>query len=273
MAALANDLGACFSPKAASYEVTNQLTADVESDPYGIGYVGIGFRDNTKPLGIVVDCATGPSGAPHRFVYSPNDFNIKTEEYPLSRRLYLYTRGKPTNVLASGLVEFAQSKDAGETIRKTGFYDSTIMEAEFSTLGDRFVSMISAVGTNDMQTHDFLSDILFATRLSTTLRFADKAAKLDNKALDDILSLADALNHTYKGRQFIIAGFSDSMDDPERARQLSADRAVAVATALMAQHVTVFRGNVHAYGAAAPVACEDSEAGRVLNRRVEIWVK
>ena len=273
LAALTKDVGACFSPKASPYDKSNQLETDVNNDPLGIGYVGIGSIENTKPLGVVVNCASGSSAVPRQFAYSPSEFNIKTEEYPLSRRLYLYTRGKPANPLASALVDFARSEDAGEAIRKSGFYESSITAEAFKALGERFAAMIGASEASDRETRDFLSDIRFATRLSTTLRFADKAATLDNKALDDVRLLADALNHTYQGRQFVVAGFSDAMSDPERARQLSADRALAVAAALSAQGVKVFRENAHAYGAAAPVACDDTEMGRALNRRVEIWIK
>jgi phosphate transport system substrate-binding protein len=269
-----SDAGACFAPSAAKYESSESLESDVANDKYGVGFIGIGYRQNTKALGIIRSCAPDASGPARTFAYSPSVFNIKTEEYPLARRLYLYTLGEPANALARGVVNFASSQDADAAIRREGFIDQAIGFADYGAQGERFASMAGVAARDDALTQSFIADVRFATRLSTTLRFADKEDTLDNKAKADLVTLANALkSDKYQGRHFLIIGFSDAGDDLQASVDLSKRRASVVAKALQDAGVPVYQDNARAFGSAAPVACNDTEEGRALNRRVEIWVK
>lgn len=60
--------------------------------------------------------------------------------------------------------------------------------------------------------------------------------------------------------------------DPERARNLSRERAVAVARFLVAQGVDVKRLKARAFGSTQPRAGNDTPGGRRLNNRVELRV-
>ena len=62
-----------------------------------------------KPVNITTSCG---------IIIQPTVFNIKTEEYPLSRRMYFYTAGEPKNPLARSLLAFALSPQLQPIIRE-----------------------------------------------------------------------------------------------------------------------------------------------------------
>jgi phosphate transport system substrate-binding protein len=75
----------------------------------------------------------------------------------------------------------------------------------------------------------------------------------------------------YQDRKIALAGFSDAKGRPARNLALSRERAQAVALALRQRGVT--KPEAVGFGAAAPVACDDTPQGLEKNRRVEVWVR
>ena len=72
----------------------------------------------------------------------------------------------------------------------------------------------------------------------------------------------------------ISAFFTDAVGDDAYNLKLSEDRAASVKTALVSlgpPKGVVFE--TKGYGKANPVASNDTEAGRALNRRVEVFIK
>jgi len=70
-----------------------------------------------------------------------------------------------------------------------------------------------------------------------------------------------------------IDGYTDSQGAEDFNLALSKARAEAVAAFLAKAGVDAGRLSAVGYGAARPVASNDSEVGRALNRRIEILVK
>lgn len=83
--------------------------------------------------------------------------------------------------------------------------------------------------------------------------------------------IAEFLNE-YEERQVLIEGFTDSVGSREYNMGLSQRRANAVRTALVQRDVDPARIRVRGYGPDFPVASNDSDAGRQLNRRVEVII-
>ena len=102
-------------------------------------------------------------------------------------------------------------------------------------------------------------DVLFSTNQST----------LKSGATRNIEKLVTFLN-LYPQRRVLIEGFTDSIGSESSNQQLSERRANAVRTALIDAGITRQRIDTRGYGEAYPVAGNDSESGRQLNRRVEI---
>ncbi|MBK7130812.1 MAG: PstS family phosphate ABC transporter substrate-binding protein [Crocinitomicaceae bacterium] len=100
------------------------LTA-VENDPYGLGYVGVGFITdwNGKPNNSIWAMYLYTEG--EDISYSPYESNAITNgDYPLVRPLYQYFNGVPAEMIREFLL-FELSDDGQSIIRKNGFFPIT----------------------------------------------------------------------------------------------------------------------------------------------------
>jgi phosphate transport system substrate-binding protein len=80
----------------------------------------------------------------------------------------------------------------------------------------------------------------------------------------------------FKAEALLLAGFSDGSGAAEANLALSSDRAAAVLAALRAAAPGLPEDRlptVIAFGEALPMACDETSAGRRLNRRVELWLR
>lgn len=79
-----------------------------------------------------------------------------------------------------------------------------------------------------------------------------------------------ALKSGLAGRSFIVAGHTDSAGTAPYNQDLSVRRANSVADYLMAGHgIELSRLTLKGYGETKPIASNENEKGRALNRRVE----
>jgi outer membrane protein OmpA-like peptidoglycan-associated protein len=104
-----------------------------------------------------------------------------------------------------------------------------------------------------------LGDVLFDTGKSQILR----------SGTDNLTKLADFFNHNPEAKASI-EGYTDSVGSDAANYALSERRSNAVLTALLHMGVPSDRLSSHAYGEENPVASNETQAGRQLNRRVEI---
>ena len=82
--------------------------------------------DRAKPINITTSCG---------IIVQPTVFNIKTEEYPLSRRMFFYTAGEPKNPLArtsSGVchVAPAPAHSPGSALRRSGTFRTAVPKSD-----------------------------------------------------------------------------------------------------------------------------------------------
>ncbi len=119
----------------------------------------------------------------------------------------------------------------------------------------------SAKKAVDVLTVTFKSDYLFAVN-SATLRPG---------AYDEVERVARVLKQ-YPETAIRIAGHTDSTGKEDYNQKLSERRAEAVKTALVGMGVNPARLTTIGYGASKPVAANNTEAGRQLNRRVEVRI-
>lgn len=242
----------------------------VARDPNGIGFAGIAYQRNAKPLNIEVSCG---------LITVPSVFSMKTEEYPLSRRLYLYTAGEPRQPLAKSLLDFVLSPSAQPVVKQNDFIDQSPeligYEAQASRIANAFNAPAEDFNAELMK--QLTSDLKGAQRLSATFRFQTASFALDNKALADISRLTQVLKTAeFNKREILLVGFADSRGEFGNNLRLSERRARSVLNAINAGERAggAFpRIQLKAYSELAPVACNDSEDGRQYNRRVEVWVK
>ncbi len=241
----------------------------VAADPLGIGVVGIAYQRSAKPLNIESGCG---------LITPPSTFSIKTEEYPLARRLFVYTPGQPQKPLTSSLLDFSLSSEAQPVVRQADFVDQAPELISFRDQGSRVAYALNApqqdFDLNLMRT--VLTDLKDADRLTYTFRFRTGAFALDAKSRQDVTNLSRMLvGGELKGKQVKLIGFADSGGSFQTNLTLSLSRARAVQAALIQAaggKLEAARLVVKGYGELAPVACNDTPVGKAFNRRVEVWV-
>jgi phosphate transport system substrate-binding protein len=115
-----------------------------------------------------------------------------------------------------------------------------------------------------------------ADRVSFTFRFEDGSSTLDAVSQDSLGDLAQLIAAgQFRNQKLVLAGFSDGSGAAEANLALSVDRAAQVAQelAVIAPDLSPAQMPVvEGFGEALPMACDETDIGRQLNRRVELWV-
>src|SRR5690606_34190044 len=109
--------GKSLAATAQRFESSEKLSDLVSQDPQGIGFIGLPYIRQAKAVAI----AAGDSQP-----MPPSVTLIATEDYPLPRRLYLYSRPQDSNPWADALVGFAQSPDGQAIVGQNGFIAQTV---------------------------------------------------------------------------------------------------------------------------------------------------
>lgn len=249
----------------------NEILSDEVSVTRGaIGFTGLAYVRSAKSLAIRTECG---------LVATPSSFSIKTEEYPLARRLYLYTSGAPQPAQVAKLLDYTRSDDAQQVIADAGFVDQGVDHIPVNDQGVRFAMAFTDPSPefNFPQMRELMSELINAQRLSTTYRFLPGSSQLDNKAQGDVERIVDYLmDEDEKGAEVLLVGFTDSVGRADLNRALSFRRADQVRRALVDAGGQKLLDNVNirvlGYGELAPVGCNETLLGRSINRRVEMWI-
>jgi len=258
-----------LAASAKRFEGSDQLSDAVAADPSGIGFIGFAYVRNAKPLGILTTCD---------LKFEADKFSVRTEEYPLSRRLFFYTPVKTRTPEVDRFVQFVLS-DEGQTITENmGFIGLNIEQSSKMYALERG-QLTRIVGPSTGASApalmlSFSQRIANAARLSVTFRFKTGSTELDNRSLEDVNRLAAYIraNPGFADRTMLF-GFADNVGNFESNRILSRERAVQVADALGAQGIRIPQAQIQGFSAIAPVACSDSENALAKNRRVEVWLR
>ena len=104
------------------------------------------------------------------------------------------------------------------------------------------------------------------------INFAYNSDKIENDSLTQIKKTADVLKK-YPNNTVRVAGYTDSLGNPDYNVDLSQRRAKAVAMELVNNGVPAENVSFIGYGAQNPVATNKTREGRAANRRVELEVK
>lgn len=245
---------AALAASAQRFEDSAQLSDAVAGEPGGIGFIGLPYVRNARPLRV------GDKGA---VALLPNRFTVATEDYVLSRRLYLYSASAPTNPNVLKFIEFAKSGNGQAIVAQQGFIEQTVRAQDDA----------SKMGSSDVQQPlEYQKATASATRLSLNFRFRTGSKELDNKAIPDLDRVVSFLAdmRTPPG-SVMLFGFADARGAADVNVKLSKERAQMVAAEFAARGIAP--ALVTGFGAAMPVASNDNAEGQDKNRRVEIWVK
>lgn len=235
-----------LTDKAKRFESSTELSVAVAQDETAIGFIGLDFISYNKALAISEGADTSP-------IY-PTRFTISTEDYALSRRLYLYT---PTSAsqTAKDFAQFAISEQGQALVEQTGLISQNIKVEKTFVLEGAPLSYNRYAETGQ--------------RLSLNFRFNQGENDLDNKGKRDLERLIRFMEQN-SGRRLVLMGFSDSVGAEETNTDLALRRAKVIERELVSRGIPVLA--VESYGEMLPIANNDTDSGRERNRRVEVWV-
>ncbi|MCX5871593.1 MAG: phosphate ABC transporter substrate-binding/OmpA family protein [Deltaproteobacteria bacterium] len=252
------------------FEDSKVLSSNVASDLNGIGFIGLNYIGISKPVKV--------SMADNVNALAPTRFTIKTEDYPLGRRLFLYqvNQLKP---LAVEFIQFALSNEGQNVVSAVGSVGLNLDEK------DKAVAARSAID-GDTDKKRLLADpaipkaykelIQNADRTDTPLnfRFQSGSFELDNRAFRDVGRLSTKLTGPeFAGSKLILVGFADPKGDAMNNLWLSKQRASKVKEQLEAEGLKVEIAT--GFGKEPSLLLdprEDEPASLAKNRRVEVWL-
>lgn len=238
-----------LSGSARRYESNDQLSDDVSKDPSAIGFAGLASVRGSKVLAI----SDGNAAA-----LKPDQLTVASEDYPLARRLFMYTPGPATTGMAKDFIEFVLGTDGQSIVSESGFISQNpiAVQPEF----DRRVPE-----TFRRLTANYL-------RLTVNFRFAEGRTRLDNKAKRDLQRIADYLTREKRSADdLMLIGFADRQSNELRAQMISEYRALAVRKALNGLGVrdVAYTG----YGHEMQIGSAGGDSGQRRNGRVEVWIR
>ncbi|MBE7373926.1 phosphate ABC transporter substrate-binding/OmpA family protein [Pseudomonas lopnurensis] len=240
--------GKTLSSTARRYESNDELARAVALNRGAIGFTGLASLGEAKALAI----ADGQSQP-----MPPLSALVATEDYPLSRRLFLYARPSGQTPWTQAYIEFSHSAAGQRIVERSGYVA-------------QHIDVVKQAPQADMPA--FYQQLAReAQRLTVNFRFEEGSAQLDNKAQRDLDRVVDYLRaHDKLTDSAVLVGFGDAKSDPTRAALLSKLRAMTVRRELNKRGA--FFREINGMGSELPVASNDLGSGRVKNRRVEIWV-
>ena len=267
--ALAERLGRDIAA-AETHPDLSTLAAAVARDPWALAVTGRAMAGTARILTLTDSCG---------FPLLPNALAVKAEDYPLALPLHLLTPRRRLPLMAREFLEFLTLPQAQAVIAAAGYVDRDPERQPMTADGLRLINAIQGAGEETtLDDLKRLVDVMDgADRLSLTFRFEDGSSTLDAHSQGNLADLARLLQSGgFRGESLILAGFSDGSGAASANLSLSEDRAAAVLSALTAAAPDLPPDRlpaVMAFGEALPMACDETAAGRRLNRRVELWLR
>jgi phosphate transport system substrate-binding protein len=232
------------------FESSSELSDRVANDRGSIGFIGLPYINDAKALAV----SAGGEAVP------PERFSSATEDYPLSRRLYLYIPEDQVDGIGGSLADFAVSRAGQELVDRIGFVGQAI-ELEQLALPEN-------------APEEYRNQVRGAFRASMNFRFEPERAVLDSKSQRDLNRLIEHLQARSEQQRYevLLMGFADpSETSPYFSLSLSNDRVQYVAEILARAGLRV--PTARGFGDALPLAEGTGESAAAKNRRVEVWLR
>jgi len=102
-----------YHPDCQNMPGTAAVVNAVAKDPSGIGYGGIAYASEVKVISVKQD-ATSPA-------YQPTAANVKSGKYPISRYLFMYTRGFPQGEVKR-YIDWCLSSEGQKIVSQVGYF-------------------------------------------------------------------------------------------------------------------------------------------------------
>lgn len=245
------------------------LADAVAKDPWALAITGRAEVGGARLLPLTDSCG---------FPLLPTPVAVKAEDYPLALPIFLLTPPRRLPLMAREFLEFLGTPAAQKAVAAAGYVDRAASRQPMTADGLRLINAIQGAG-DDITLADLkrLVNLMDgADRLSLTFRFDDGSSTLDAQSQDNLVDLARLIaSGAFRREEMVLAGFSDGSGAAEANLALSVERAARVAQelAVVAPDLAADQlPRIEGFGEALPMACDETAAGRHLNRRVELWL-
>lgn len=238
-----------LSKSAKRFDSNGELSASVARDVNSIGFVALASIGAAKSLSVSYS---------ETLPLKPSELTVATEDYPLSRRLYLYSADRDkVSELAWQFLDFVKSDRGQNTVKKVGY----VSQALYS---------LNPLPYNLTESQKELFEKGWH-RINLNIRFINGASTLDNKASMDVYRLAKFLDIQKQEIQEVqLVGYSNIDPNHKSPEVISQLRAQNVRWQL--RDIGVKSKIKTSAGKSILVADASSSYGD-KNRRVEVWVK
>ena len=232
------------TPAAIRFESNAVLSGRVTADRGAIGFVSLNTIGQAKALAI----ASGEARA-----LRPGRLTVATEDYALARRLFLYLPSIRPNGYAQDFMGFAVSRQGQKVVDHVGYISQNVKPLS-PVLDDEPIYYREQVDNH--------------YRLSVNFRFYEGKARLDNKALKDVERLASFLKE--RPGRLLLVGFAENKGyNP----QCQAIVTATGAQTLIREGVPRAKVGVLGFGAYLALTDQQTNSGKMKNRRVEVWYR
>ncbi|HEY9059637.1 MAG TPA: phosphate ABC transporter substrate-binding/OmpA family protein [Pseudobacteroides sp.] len=246
--------------EAVRIESAEGLSNEVLKDINSIGFTSFSYTGDTKPLSISQGTA-----AP----VFPNTFNIATEEYYLSKRIYLYCPEKIQNPYATELINYITDDEGQNIIKNCGFATIDIQ------VDENFRPFTKPTFKSQEAEQKYNQIVSNAQgRLSINFLFKNGSSELDNKSTKDLEKVINFLfRNKYINSKILLVGYSDNKGDYNMNIKLSNQRALRVKEKILSQFkVLDGRVDILGMGPEMPITSNNTSGGMDRNRRVEVYI-
>ncbi len=231
---------------AVRFESNTSLSESVSRDIDAIGFIPLASINDAKALSIS-DTKSTSNKTSHGIL--PSELTVATEDYPLSRRLYLYRSSNPKHAnIVDAFLTYAESNAGQHHVKQSGFVSQQLY----------------ALPSN-------LQDKNAWWRLNLNIRFQKDTSNLDTKANADVQRLVAFLNN--KGNKFSqirFVGYSNPTNSKRKHSPLSRLRAQNVRWAL--RNIGV-KNRIKTVAGSSVFVADPNSIRKEKNRRVEVWVQ
>jgi phosphate transport system substrate-binding protein len=199
------------------------------------------------------------------FALSPTTMAVRAGDYPLTLPFFVLAPKRRLPLVAREFLEFLEAPGAQPAIAEAGLIDRGAERAALLGDGQRLANAIRVLGPG-------------AERLSLTFRYDEDGQALDALSQGALAGLVRLIETGgFSDMDLTFAAFSDGQGEGAANRERSQQRADAlldaVADAVPDLGDLRVRLRSEAFGEALPIACDESQIGRQLNRRVEVWLR
>ena len=270
-AALLGPVDLPFSDVAQRHERPEALAEAVARAPDAFGVTLLSQIGDARPLGLAGECP---------LVSVADTLTVKAGDYLLIAPLFFHVPARRLPPIARELFGFMTAPEAQPVLALAGFITREPALWSAQAQERRLNDAVSAAGEEGptRAALEAVEEIMAgSSRLKTTFRFEPGEVQPGARSRDALAELVREIEAgRFDGRTLVFVGLTDADGPAQLNLDLSLQRAEAVratvraAVPMMDQSLVAMEA--YGFGQALPLACDDTDQGRAVNRRVEVWV-